>query len=198
MFKVYSASNNDWNHSFKSPVTWFGFCHWNLVIPRSRTLKCSRWIVITQSLQDEIALVVNTAVLNAATKDFSSNYSGLSLKSDSTLKSGQINDSAVAVSIVSIQSSHMFLWIYNPPSTSPYRIEANILADWIYSCHATFDNIVPNFFFILGDLNLNDVCWATLTGHSDYSKSFLPQTQQIILKPLVFEPTYKSGSALDS
>ena len=56
---------------------------------------------------------------------------------------------------------------------------------------------VHKFFSISSDLNLNDVCWATVTGHSDYSKSFLLQTQQINLNSFIFEPTYKSGSTFD-
>ena len=75
-------------------------------------------------------------VLNAAKKDFSFNYSDLTLKIDHTLKIGEINDFAVAISI---QSSHMFLLIYNPTSTSPYRTEVNLLVDRISSWHAEFD-----------------------------------------------------------
>ena len=136
-------------------------------------------------------------VLIATKKDFSYNYSDLTKEIDKTLKIGHINDFAVAISIDTLLSSHMFLLIYNPPSTSPYRIEANLLADWISSCHAKFDNNAPNSFTILGDLNLKDICWPTMTGHSDYSKSFLLQTQQINLNPLVFEASHESGSTLD-
>ena len=136
-------------------------------------------------------------VLIAAKKDFSFNYSELTLKIDQNLRIGLINDFAVAVSIVSIQSSHMFLLIYNPPSALLYRIEGKLLADRISSCHAKFVDNVPNSFSILVDLNLNDVCWATVIGHSGYSKKFLLQTQQFNLNPFVNEPTCKSDSTLD-
>ena len=131
------------------------------------------------------------SVFNAAEKDFSFNYSG------QTLKIGQINNFAVGISIVSIQNSHMYLLIYNPPSVSLYRLEANHLADLISSCHVKFGNNVPTSFFILGDLNFNNVSWATVTGHSVYSKRFLLKTQQNNPNLLVFEPTYKSGSTPD-
>ena len=62
-------------------------------------------------------------VVIAAKMDFSLNYSDLTPKIDQALKTGQINDFAVAISIVSIQSPHMFQLIYNPPSTSSFRIE---------------------------------------------------------------------------
>ena len=113
------------------------------------------------------------------------------------MKIGQINDLAVTISITTIQGSHLFLLIYNPPSTSPYRIEANLLTDWISSCYAKFEINYLSSFSILGDLNLNDVCWATVTGQSDYSKNFLVQSQAMNLNPLVFETIHKSGSTLD-
>ena len=113
------------------------------------------------------------------------------------MKIGQIIDFAVTISITTIQGSHLFLLIYNPPSTSPYRIEANLLTDWISSCYAQFEINYLRFFSILGDFNLNDVCWATVTGQSDYSKNLFVQSQSTNLNPFVFEPTHKSGSTLD-
>ena len=136
-------------------------------------------------------------VLIAAKKDFCFNYSDLTHTIDRNMKIGQINDFAVAISITTTQDSHLFLLIYNPPSTSPYRIEASLLTDCISSCYTKFEINHLRSFSILGDLNLNDVCWATVTGHSDYSKSLLLQFQAMNLNPLVFEPTHKSGSTLD-
>ena len=106
-------------------------------------------------------------------------------------------NSAIAISIVSIQTSHLFLLSNNPLCTSLYWIEANLLADWISLCHAKFDNIVPNFCSILRDLNLIDVCWATVTSLYDYSKKNLLQTEQINANLFVFEPTDKSGITSD-
>ena len=54
-----------------------------------------------------------------------------------------------------------------------------------------------NSFTILVDINLVDVCWATITAHSDYSKAILEKVESLNLLPLVIEPTYKSGSILD-
>ena len=42
-----------------------------------------------------------------------------------------------------------------------------------------------------------EVYWATITAHSDYSKAKLEKVESLNLLPLVFEPTYKSGSILD-
>ena len=136
-------------------------------------------------------------VLVAAKKNLCFNYSDLTQKFGHNMKIGQINDFAVTISITIIQGSHWFLLIYNPPSTSPYRIDANLLTDWISSCYAKFDINYFSSFSILGDLNLNDVCWATVTGHIDYSKSFFVQSQMMNLNSFVFEPTHKSGSTLD-
>ena len=71
------------------------------------------------------------------------------------------------------------------------------MADWISTCYAKLDSSVLNSFSILRDLNLIDVCWATVIGYSDYSKRFLLITHQINLNAFVFEPTYKSGCTLD-
>ena len=108
-----------------------------------------------------------------ARRDFGFNYSDMTPKIDQTLKNGQIKDFAVLISIVSIQSSHNFPLIYNPTSTAPYRIQAELSAEWIPSCHAKFVNIVPNSLSFLREVNLNDVCWTTVTGHGDYCKNFL-------------------------
>ena len=90
----------------------------------------------------------------------------------------------------------MFLLIYNPPTNSPYRIQADSLIDCI-SSYFNDDLVSSNSFTILGDINLVDVCWATITAHSDYSKAILEKVESLNLLPLVFEPTYKSGSILD-
>ena len=90
----------------------------------------------------------------------------------------------------------MFLLIYNQPTSSPYRIQADMLVDCISSCFND-DLVSSNTFTIFGDNNLTDVCWATITAHSDYSKAILEKVESLNLLPLVFEPTYMSGSILD-
>ena len=63
-FKVISVSDNDWNFSFfevSTHLTWLlslqlGYRE------KSKNLKCCRWIVGTQSMPDEINLVVKTVV----------------------------------------------------------------------------------------------------------------------------------------
>ena len=71
------------------------------------------------------------------------------------------------------------------------------MTDLISSCYAQFEIIYLSSFSILGDFNLNDVCWATVTGQSDYSKNLFVQSQSTNLNPFVFEPTHKSGSTLE-
>ena len=90
----------------------------------------------------------------------------------------------------------MFLLIYNPPTNSPYRIKADSLIDCI-SSYFNEDLVSSNSFTILDDINLVDVCWATITAHPDYSKAILEKVGSLNLLPLVFEPTYKSESILD-
>ena len=84
----------------------------------------------------------------------------------------------------------MFLLIYNPPTISPYRIQADVL-----DCISSYFNdglVSSNALTILGDILLVDVCWATTTEHSDYSRALLEKVESLKLLPLVFEPTYKS------
>ena len=90
----------------------------------------------------------------------------------------------------------MFLLICNPPTNSSYRIQADLLVDCI-SSYFNDDLVSSNSFTILGDINLLDVCWATIIAHADYSKAILEKVESLNLLPLVFEPTYKSGSILD-
>ena len=68
---------------------------------------------------------------------------------------------------------------------------------WIWLWFFSTFQFVSNSFDVLGDLNLNDVCCATNTGHNVYSKTLLLQTQQFNFIPHVFEPAYKSGSNLN-
>ena len=133
-------------------------------------------------------------VLITAKNDFSFNNSDLTLEKDANLKIGQVNNFAVAISIVSVQSPDTFLLIYNPLSTLPHEIEANFLADWISSCHDKIDKSGPNSFSNLGDLNVTDLRWATINVHNCYSKRWILQTQQIKLSPLVLELTCKSSN----
>ena len=90
----------------------------------------------------------------------------------------------------------MFLLIQNPPTNSPHRIQADLLVDCI-SSYFNNDLVSSNSFTILGDINLVDVCWATITAHSDYSKAKLEEVGSLNLLLLVVEPTYKSGSIRD-
>ena len=83
-----------------------------------------------------------------------------------------LNDYSTAIYLFDEYSSHMFLLIYNPPTSSPYRIQADSLIDCI-SSYFNDDLVSSNSFTILGDINLVDVCWATITAHSDYSKAIL-------------------------
>ena len=90
----------------------------------------------------------------------------------------------------------MFLLIYNPHTNSPYRIQSDLLVECI-SSYFNDSFVSSNFFTIPGDINLVDVCWATITTHSGYSKAMLEKVESLNLLSLVFETTYKSGSILD-
>ena len=85
-------------------------------------------------------------------KRYGFNYSDLTQNIGRIVKIDKINNFAVTISITTIQGSHLFLLINNPPSTSPYRIEANLLADWISSCYAKFEINYLSSFSIVGDL----------------------------------------------
>ena len=125
-------------------------------------------------------------VLIATKKEFQLNHSEVS----------KLNDYSNAIYVFHEYSSHMFLLIYNQPTNSPYRIQADSLIDCISSYFN--DDLVPsNSFTIFGDINLVDVCWATILAHSDYSEAILEKVDYLNLLPLVFEPTYKSGNILD-
>ena len=82
-------------------------------------------------------------------------------------------------------------------SKSPYRIQADELSACITTCHKHFQDQPTNSFTVLGDLNLEDVCWATITAKSDYSKALLAVAESLNLCPLVFESTHILGNTLD-
>ena len=126
-------------------------------------------------------------VLIAVKRTFALNYSQVKT----------LNDYSVAVSFLARESSHLFLLMYNPPSKSPYRIQADELSACITTCHKHFQDQPTNSFTVLGDLNLEDVCWATITAKSDYSKALLAVAESLNLCPLVFESTHISGNTLD-
>ena len=126
-------------------------------------------------------------VLIAVKRTFALNYSQVKT----------LNDYSVAVSFLARESSHLFLLMYNPPSKSPYRIQADELSACITTCHKHFQDQPTNSFTVLGDLNLEDVCWATITAKSDYSKALLAVAESLNLCPFVFESTHISGNTLD-
>ena len=76
-----------------------------------------------------------------------------------------LNDYSTAIYLFDVYNSHMFLLIYNPPTHSPYRIQADLLVDGI-SSYFNDELVSSNSFTILGDINLMNVCWATITAHS--------------------------------
>ena len=133
---------------FKSPRLQFGFVTETWLTPEIKDpevfqFKRTSSIIARRDCSDS----EHVGVFRTAEKDFNLNYSELTLKIDQTLKIGQINDFDVATSVVFIQSSHMFLLMYNPQSTSAYCIETKLLADWIFSCQAKFDINVSNCYF---------------------------------------------------
>ena len=50
---------------------------------------------------------------------------------------------------------------------------------------------------ILGDFNVPDVCWSTLSGVSTFSKAFCEFVFTNNLSQLVFDPTHNRGNILD-
>ena len=70
-----------------------------------------------------------------------------------------LTDYSVAFSFQARESSHLFLLMYNPPSKTPYRIQADELSACLTTCHKHFQDQPTNSFTVLGDLNLEDVCW---------------------------------------
>ena len=50
---------------------------------------------------------------------------------------------------------------------------------------------------ILGDFNMPDICWSTLTGTSTASNSFCDLLFELNLSQLVKEPTHCKGNILD-
>ena len=99
------------------------------------------------------------------------------------LKASNRNDFSTAIYLIDNNSSHMFLLIYNPPKNSPYRVHSDLLVDCI-SSYYNDDLLLSNSFTILGDINLDDACWATITAHSDYSKTILEKLESRNLLPI--------------
>ena len=87
----------------------------------------------------------------------------------------------------------MFLLIYNPPTNSPYHIQADSLLDCI-SSYFNDDLVSSNCFTTL--------TWWTSVGQQSLHtlitlEQYWKKNEVLNLLPLVSEPTYKSGSILD-
>ena len=88
--------------------------------------------------------------------------------------------------------------IYNPPISSEYRIQSNVLNPCILSYTSRFAARHPDgFTCICGDFNSPDICWTSYTACSDYSKSIIDLFEQFKGVQLVVNSIHVNGNILD-
>ena len=107
-------------------------------------------------------------------------------------------DFACACTACSSTVSLLVLNIYNPPTGSSYRLEISLLRECIENYYNQFLSSYPcGFVVVCGDLNMPDICWATHSATSDYSRQFLDIVDDINCFQLVDVSTHVNGNILD-
>ena len=83
-----------------------------------------------------------------------------------------------------------FCTVYVPPNSEvDYH---NQLLSYLYSIVSTMENVI-----LVGDFNMPDICWSSLTGTSTFSNSFCDFVFEMSLSQLVMEATHIKGNILD-
>ena len=80
--------------------------------------------------------------------------------------------------------------VYVPPNSSDsYR---KCLLSYLHSFASHMETVI-----IVGDYNMPDICWSTLTGTSTFSNSFCDFMYEMNLTQLVMDSTHVKGNILD-
>ena len=97
----------------------------------------------------------------------------------------------------------LYILIYNSPKHSAYRID-NLRLTTCVACYiAQFNHyckhkcVLNSSIFIVGDLNLPDICWSSLSSSHCEDNDFLDFLNERNLLQLVSEPTHVHGNILD-
>ena len=125
-------------------------------------------------------------VLIALKNSFLRNYSILSYNADY----------CIGLSIYSVYRNHVFLLVYIPPDTYAYIIPINSLVECICYLNTELASLSSSY-TLMGDFNLPEFCWTSISGRSVYSNLFLSTILELDLLPLVYEPTHRSGNTQD-
>ena len=72
----------------------------------------------------------------------------------------------------------------------PLTLRSTIIIN--YSIVSTMENVI-----LVGDYNMPDICWSSLTGTSTFSNSFCDFVFEMSLSQLVMEATHIKGNILD-
>ena len=96
----------------------------------------------------------------------------------------------------------LFILIYNPPSTSEYKVDVSQIIECIHAYQKNFaekfTNVTSVFStFILGDFNFPDIDWNTMTSNNDKELSFLEAVNDLCLSQFIDSPTHEAGNILD-
>ena len=87
--------------------------------------------------------------------------------------------------------------IYNPPVSSEYRIQSNVLNSCTLSYTSRFAARHPDeFICICGDFISSDICWMSYTACSDYSNLIIDLFEQFNGVQLVENTTHFNGNIL--
>ena len=96
----------------------------------------------------------------------------------------------------------LFILIYNPPSTSDYKVDVAQIIECIHAYQKTLVEKVGNpkwdfSTFVLGDFNFPDIDWDTMTSSNEKELSFLEAVNELCLSQFIDSPTHKAGNILD-
>ena len=91
----------------------------------------------------------------------------------------------------------LLLFTNNPPVSSEYRIQSNVLNSCTLSYTSRFAARHPDeFICICGDFNSSDICWMSYTACSDYSNLIIDLFEQFNGVQLVENTTHFNGNIL--
>ena len=80
--------------------------------------------------------------------------------------------------------------VYVPPNIGDnYQ---NVLLSYLTEMVSTSDHII-----IVGDFNMPDICWSSLSGSTSFSNSFCDFVFKHNLTQLMTTPTHEKGNVLD-
>ena len=114
-------------------------------------------------------------------------------------------DFSCACVVLSADQSCLILLVYSPPRSSAYCLDASSIVHCVESMYHRFTMICESHnipsqaraVVVLGDFNLPDICWHTLSASCGHSESLLHFFDSYNLQQVIETPTHAAGNILD-